>query len=441
MTFETLGLSPALLRALAENGYATPTPIQAQAIPLALAGRDLLGAAQTGTGKTAAFGLPLLQRLAKETPAKGPRKPRALVLVPTRELAVQVAESLKTYGRHLRLNVTMLFGGVGMQPQVDNLRRGVDILVACPGRLIDHLERGTAKLDAVEVLVLDEADRMLDMGFLPAIKRIEARVPKQRQTLLFSATFEPRIRTLALEFLHNPQEVQVAAKNMIVDTIAHRAHPVDNDRKRELLVEILARRHTEQVLVFGKTKHGCNRLAEQLEKSGLKAVAIHGNKSQAQRQKALDQFKAGKARVLVATDVAARGLDIPDLPLVINHDLPMVAEDYVHRIGRTGRNGATGEALSLVSPEEGALLRDIQKMLKAEVLMEVVPGYEPSRPVRLDAGAPRPANGGRRQAPTRGHRPHGKPATRHAHAGPKQRGGGARSDGGRGRGGQRGTRA
>ena len=439
MTFETLGLSPALLRALAENNYATPTPIQAQAIPLALAGHDLLGGAQTGTGKTAAFGLPLLQRLARETPAKGPRKPRALVLVPTRELAVQVTESLKAYGRHLRLNVTMLFGGVGMQPQVDNLRRGVDILVACPGRLIDHLERGTAKLDAVEVLVLDEADRMLDMGFLPAIKRIEARVPKQRQTLLFSATFEPRIRGLALEFLRNPREVQVAANNTIVETISHRAHPVDNDRKRDLLIEILARRHTEQVLVFGKTKHGCNRLAEQLEKAGLKAVAIHGNKSQAQRQKALDQFKAGKARVLVATDVAARGLDIPALPLVINHDLPMVAEDYVHRIGRTGRNGATGEALSLVSPEEGALLRDIQKMLKSEVSLEPVPGYEPSRPVRLDASAPRPPNGGRRQGPPRGHRPHGKPAQRHAHAGPKQRGGGAKTDGGRGRG--RGSRA
>ena len=434
MTFETLGLSPALLRALAANNYTTPTPIQVQAIPLALAGHDLLGGAQTGTGKTAAFGLPLLQKLSKETPAKGPRKPRALVLVPTRELAVQVADSIKAYGRHLNLNVTTIYGGAGMQPQIDNLRRGVDVLVACPGRLIDHLERGTAKLDAVEMLVLDEADRMLDMGFLPAIKRVVARVPAQRQTMLFSATFEPRIRALAMEFMRDPAQVQVAANNTIAETITHRAHPVDGSRKRDLLIEILAKRHTDQVLVFGKTKHGCNRLAEQLETAGLRAVAIHGNKSQAQRQKALDQFKAGRARVLVATDVAARGLDIPDLPLVINHDLPMVAEDYVHRIGRTGRNGATGQALSLVSPEEGGLLNQIQKMLKAEVVMETVRGFEPSRPVRLDA--PIPKQGGNRSAPSRGHRPHGKPAARHAHAGPKQHRGGGASQGGR-----RGSRA
>ena len=435
MTFETLGLSPALLRALAANNYTVPTPIQVQAIPLALAGRDLLGGAQTGTGKTAAFGLPLLQRLSKHTPANGPRKPRALVLVPTRELAVQVAESIKTYGRGLNLNVTTIYGGAGMQPQIDNLRRGVDILVACPGRLIDHLERGTAKLDAVEVLVLDEADRMLDMGFLPAIKRVVSRVPAQRQTMLFSATFEPRIRGLAMEFMTNPAQIQVAANNTIAETITHRAHPVDGSRKRDLLIEILSRRHTDQVLVFGKTKHGCNRLAEQLEQAGVRCVAIHGNKSQAQRQKALDQFKAGRARVLVATDVAARGLDIPDLPLVINHDLPMVAEDYVHRIGRTGRNGSTGEALSLVSPEEGGLLNLIQKMLKAEIVMESVRGFEPSRPVRLDAPIPKQGGNGR-QAPSRGHRPHGKPAPRHAHAGPKQHRGGGANQGGR-----RGSRA
>ena len=449
MTFDSLGLSPALLRALAEHGYATPTPIQQQAIPLVLAGHDVLGGAQTGTGKTAAFGLPLLQRLAKETPAKGPRKPRALVLVPTRELAVQVSESLKDYGRHLRLNVTMLFGGVGMQPQVDNLRRGVDILVACPGRLLDHMDSGHAKLDAVELLVLDEADRMLDMGFLPQIKRILARVPKDRQTLLFSATFESRIKALALEFMHDPKQVQVAAQNTIAETIVHRAHPVDAQAKRDLLVDILAARHTEQVLVFGKTKHGCNRLAEQLEAAGLPSVAIHGNKSQAQRQKALEAFKRGKARILVATDVAARGLDIPDLPLVINHDLPMVAEDYIHRIGRTGRNGATGEALSLVSPEEGALLRDIQKLLGAQIEMQVVRGFEPSRPIRLDVAKPASGRGQTRQAnrgakpgarkPQSGkpqaakpqgakpaHRGHGKPQSRgaHAHAGPKQHRGG-----------------
>ncbi|WP_374557341.1 DEAD/DEAH box helicase [Thermomonas sp.] len=420
MSFESLGLAPALLRALADNEYAVPTPIQAQAIPLVLSGHDVLGGAQTGTGKTAAFALPVLNRLSKETPPAGPRKPRALVLVPTRELAVQVADSFKTYGRHLRLNVTTLFGGVGMQPQIEQLRRGVDVLVACPGRLIDHLDRGSVKLDGVEVLVLDEADRMLDMGFLPAIKRIVNRVPKQRQTLLFSATFEPRIKALALEFLKDPREVQVAAQNTVAQTIAHRAHPVDGAAKRDLLVEILARRHTEQVLVFGKTKHGCNRLAEQLEKAGLPALAIHGNKSQAARQKALNEFKSGKTRILVATDVAARGLDIPDLPLVINHDLPMVAEDYVHRIGRTGRNGATGEAISLVSPDEANLLRQIQKLLGRDITMEVVPGFEPSRAIRNDA---KPFDSGpRAPRPSRNRRPHGKPRApeAHAHAGPKQ---------------------
>ncbi|KLJ01711.1 DEAD/DEAH box helicase [Luteimonas sp. FCS-9] len=458
-TFETLGLSPALLRALSETGYTTPTPIQAEAIPLVLGGHDVLGGAQTGTGKTAAFGLPLLQRLAKETPAKGPRKPRALILVPTRELAVQVSDNLKAYGRHLRMNVTTIFGGAGMQPQIDNLRRGVDILVACPGRLLDHMDSGHAKLDAVELLVLDEADRMLDMGFLPQMKRILGRVPKERQTLLFSATFEPRIKALALEFMRDPKQVQVAANNTIADTIVHRAHPVDNGRKRDLLVELLARRHTDQVLIFGKTKHGCNRLAEQLAEAGLPSVAIHGNKSQAQRQKALDAFKAGRARILVATDVAARGLDIPNLPLVINHDLPMVAEDYVHRIGRTGRNGASGEALSLVSPEEGGLLRQIQRMLKAEIAMETVEGFEPSQPVRLDAPIPKNGGGQRRQPAggrpgarmgeqkPGGQRPprkpaargHGKPQDRgaHAHAGPKQH----RQGAGRPQGARRDTRA
>ncbi|PJK15546.1 RNA helicase [Lysobacteraceae bacterium NML07-0707] len=393
MSFESLGLSPALLRALTEAGYSTPTPIQQQAIPQVLAGHDLLGGAQTGTGKTAAFGLPMLQRLARQTPAKGPRKPRALVLVPTRELAVQVADNLKTYARHLRLNITLLFGGVGMQPQVDNLKRGVDVLVACPGRLIDHLERGTAKLDAVEVLVLDEADRMLDMGFLPAIKRILARVPAERQSLLFSATFEPRIKALAMDYLKSPVEVQVAAQNAVADTIVHRVHPVDGNKKRDLLVDILVARHTERVLVFGKTKHGCNRLAEQLEKAGLPALAIHGNKSQAARQKALDAFKSGKIRILVATDVAARGLDIPALPLVINHDLPMVAEDYVHRIGRTGRNGVQGEAISLVAQEEAALLRQIQRLLKTEIEIKTVRGFEPEKPLRLEGHLPKPGRG------------------------------------------------
>ncbi|MCC7248346.1 MAG: DEAD/DEAH box helicase [Lysobacter sp.] len=432
MNFETLGLSPALLRALADNAYTVPTPIQAEAIPLVLAGRDVLGGAQTGTGKTAAFGLPLLQRLAEDgKPATGPRKPRALILLPTRELAVQVADSLRRYGKYVRLNVTTIYGGAGMQPQVDNLRRGVDILVATPGRLIDHLDRGSVKLDGVGMLVLDEADRMLDMGFLPAIQRILSRVPAERQTLLFSATFEAQIKRLAMDLLQDPHQVQVATQNAVADTISHRAHPVDASRKRDLLIEILSARHTDRVLVFGKTKHGCNRLAEQLERAGLKAVAIHGNKSQAARLKALDAFKSGRSRILVATDVAARGLDIQNLPLVINHDLPMVAEDYVHRIGRTGRNGAQGEALSLVSPEEAGLLRQIQRVLKADIALEPVAGYEPSKPIRMDGNAPgagRPANAGRPsgQRPPRkpAHRAHGKPADRgahaHAHTGQKQ---------------------
>ncbi|MBB1061007.1 DEAD/DEAH box helicase [Marilutibacter spongiae] len=435
MSFESLGLAPALLRALSEQGYTTPTPIQAEAIPLILAGHDLLGGAQTGTGKTAAFSLPLLNRLSKTTPAKGPRKPRVLVLVPTRELAVQVHENLRGYARHLQVASCMIFGGVGMGPQVDALRRGVDVLVATPGRLIDHMERGSVRLDAIEVLVMDEADRMLDMGFLPAIKRILVKLPRERQTLLFSATFEAQIKALALEFMRDPRQVQVAAQNTIAETIAHRAHPVDVDSKRDLLIDILAKRHTDQVIVFGRTKHGCNRLAEQLDKAGIKAVAIHGNKSQAQRQKALNAFKAAKARVLVATDVAARGLDIPNLPLVINFDLPMVAEDYVHRIGRTGRNGASGEALSLVSHDEGGLLRQIQRVLKKDVEMIEVEGFEPSRPIRLDVAIPNPRskrggggnNNNARRAP--GHRPHGKPAPRHAHAGPKQRGGPGRRGG------------
>ncbi|MFC3550004.1 DEAD/DEAH box helicase [Lysobacter cavernae] len=432
MTFESLGLAPALLRALVEQNYNTPTPIQAEAIPLALAGHDLLGGAQTGTGKTAAFGLPLLNRLSKQTAANGPRKPRALVLVPTRELAVQVNESLRGYAKHLRLSICSIYGGAGMGPQVEMLRRGVDVLVATPGRLIDHMERGTARLDAIEILVLDEADRMLDMGFLPAMKRILAKLPRERQTMLFSATFESQLKQLALEFMHQPKQVQVAAQNTIAETIVHRAHPVDVARKRDLLVDIVSRRHTDRVIVFGRTKHGCNRLAEQLEESGLAAVAIHGNKSQAQRQKALRDFKAGKARVLVATDVAARGLDIPDLPLVINYDLPMVAEDYVHRIGRTGRNGASGEAVSFVAPEEGGLLRQIQRMLKADIELAVVEGFAPSRPIQLNAPLPKP--GGRQnQGPRKpAHRPHGKPAARHAHAGPKQHRGGSEGRSGSG---------
>jgi ATP-dependent RNA helicase RhlE len=417
MSFETLGLSPVLLRALAEKGYAAPTPIQAEAIPLALAGHDLLGGAQTGTGKTAAFVLPMLQKLI-DAPAAGPRKIRVLVLTPTRELAAQVHDSIKTYGKHARIASTVIYGGAGMQPQIDAMRRGVDILVATPGRLIDHLERGTARLGEVELLVLDEADRMLDMGFLPAIKRILNRLPSKRQTLLFSATFEESIKKLALEFMKDPREVQIASRNAVAEMVTHIAHPVDGARKRDLLVDILSQRWQEQILVFGKTKHGCNRLAEQLEKAGISSVAIHGNKSQSQRLKALAEFKAGKARVLVATDVAARGLDIPLLPLVINFDLPMVAEDYVHRIGRTGRAGASGEAISLVSPDEGSQLRAIHRVLKADIEMRVIEGYAPQRQIRMGNDAPsngRPTG----QRPPRRNQPHAHAAPRHAqpHAG------------------------
>ena len=277
MTFETIGLSPALLRALAEQNYTTPTPIQAQAIPLALAGHDLLGGAQTGTGKTAAFGLPLLHRLSKQTAPNGFRRPRALVLVPTRELAVQVNDNLRGFAKHLRMNISAIFGGAGMGPQVEMFRRGVDVLVATPGRLIDHLDRGTVKLDSIELLVLDEADRMLDMGFLPAMKRILGKLPRERQTMMFSATFEAQLKALAVEFMRTPKQVQVAAQNTIAQTISHRVHVVDAGRKRDLLVSVLSSRHTDQAIVFGRTKHGCNRLAEQLEEAGLAAVAIHGN--------------------------------------------------------------------------------------------------------------------------------------------------------------------
>ncbi|MBY4598720.1 DEAD/DEAH box helicase [bacterium BD-1] len=429
MSFQSLGLAPELVRALSDVGYTTPTPIQAEAIPLALAGHDLMGGAQTGTGKTAAFALPLLHRLAQAGPQRGPRKPRALVLVPTRELAVQVSDSLRAYGKHLRMSVATVYGGAGMQPQVEALRRGVDILVACPGRLIDHLQQRTADLSAVEALVLDEADRMLDMGFLPAIKRVLAKVPPQRQTMLFSATFEDAIKKLAMEFLRDPREVQVTVRNAVATSVTHVVHPVDASRKKDLLIEILSKRYQDQILVFGRTKHGCNRLAEQIEKAGINAVAIHGNKSQSQRLKALRDFKSGQARVLVATDVAARGLDIPLLPLVINFDLPMVAEDYVHRIGRTGRAGASGEAVSLVGTDEGGLLRAIQRLLKADIALVEVEGFVPSRGIRMgndNASNGRPSGNRppRRDGdPRQGRRPHAGGGDRHAHAGPKGTGG------------------
>ena len=400
MTFESLGLAPALLRALAEQDYTEPTPIQAAAIPAALEMRDLLAGAQTGTGKTAAFALPLLDRLYVAAPRTAqPKTPRALVLTPTRELAAQVHESVRTYGRHLNARAATIFGGVGMQPQVDALRRGVDILVATPGRLIDHIQRRSVNLSGIDILVLDEADRMLDMGFLPSIKRILAALPRQRTAWLFSATFAPEIKALANEFMKDPLEIQVAKPNSVATTVTHRVHPVEAARKRELLLHLLAN-DARQTLVFGRTKHGADKLARTIEKAGVRAAAIHGNKSQSQRTRALADFKNGKVSVLVATDIAARGLDIDQLPMVINFELPMVAEDYVHRIGRTGRAGAEGLAISLVSHEEAARLRDIKRLLKQDIAIEPVAGYEPAHPLRLDGSAKAPP------APRQGHRPH-----------------------------------
>ncbi|RBC02944.1 RNA helicase, partial [Xanthomonas oryzae pv. oryzae] len=390
MSFESLGLAPFLLRALAEQGYETPTAIQQQAIPLVLAGHDLLAGAQTGTGKTAAFGLPLLQHLGTSPqPVNGPRKPRALILTPTRELATQVHDSLRGYSKYLRIPSAVIYGGVGMGNQLDTLRRGVDLLIACPGRLIDHIERRSVDLSGIEVLILDEADRMLDMGFLPSIKRILTKLPRQdRQTLLFSATFEENIKQLALEFMRNPMQIQVTPSNTVAESITHRVHPVDGARKRDLLLHLLAQDSREQTLVFARTKHGSDKLALFLEKSGIKTAAIHGNKSQGQRMRALSDFKAGRVTVLVATDIAARGIDIDQLPKVINYDLPMVAEDYVHRIGRTGRNGSTGEAISLVAQDEAKLLRQIVRMLGRDVEIRDVPGYEPQTPIRWGNSAP-----------------------------------------------------
>ncbi|HEX7731410.1 MAG TPA: DEAD/DEAH box helicase, partial [Rhodanobacter sp.] len=387
MSFESLGLAPALLRALAEQGYAEPTPVQAGSIPLVLAGHDLLAAAQTGTGKTAAFALPLLHKLI-DAPATVTRRPRALVLTPTRELAAQILDNAQAYGRHLRVSAATIFGGVGMGPQINALRRGVDIVIATPGRLIDHMQQRTIDLSGIETLVLDEADRMLDMGFLPALKRILGALPKRRQTLLFSATFAPEIKALALQFMREPREVSVTPPNTVAATVSHHVHPVDAERKRELLLHVLAQDSRRQTLVFSRTKHGADKLVKYLEHAGLRAAAIHGNKSQNARTKALGDFKSGRITVLVATDIAARGIDIDQLPMVINYDLPMVAEDYVHRIGRTGRNGSTGQAISLVAQDEAKYLRAIVRLLNRDMDLRDVPGFEPQTPIRWGNSAP-----------------------------------------------------
>ncbi|WP_313917498.1 DEAD/DEAH box helicase [Tahibacter sp.] len=427
MSFDTLGLSPALLCALNEQGYTTPTPIQIEAIPLVLAGRDLLAGAQTGTGKTAAFALPMLERLypdgaLKPNQPNQPRKIRALVLTPTRELAVQVHDSIRAYGKNIRFSSTTIFGGVGMGGQVMALRRGMDIIVATPGRLIDHLDQRTLNLRDIEILVLDEADRMLDMGFLPAIKKILGQLPRQRQNLMFSATYADDIRALATDMLNNPAQVQIAQQNSAAPSVEHLVYAVDNDRKKDVLIELLAQDSRRQTLVFGRTKHGSDRLAKQLCQAGFKADAIHGNKSQNARQRALKDFKDGRINVLVATDIAARGLDIDQLPVVINYDLPMVAADYVHRIGRTGRAGCTGLALSLVSRDEQGLLNEIQRLLKRELDVAVVAGFEPKIPLRTGADAQRAGKPGRqRRAPAAAAQPNG--GGKH-HAGKDQRRGG-----------------
>jgi len=406
-SFAELNLLPELLKAVAEQGYTEPTPIQSQAIPLVLAGRDVLGGAQTGTGKTAGFTLPLLQRFAKHanssaSPARHPV--RALILTPTRELAAQVEESVRTYGKHIALRSAVVFGGIDIKPQIAELRRGVEFLVATPGRLLDHVQQKTVNLQQVEAFVLDEADRMLDMGFIPDVRRIIALLPKARQNLLFSATLSPDIRILADSFLRDPVLVQVAPQNAAAESVRHVVHPVRRERKRELLAYLVQSRDLRQVLVFTSTRIGANRLAYQLNRDGIHATAIHGDKSQPERLQALADFKSGKVGVLVATDVAARGLDIEDLPHVVNFELPGVPEDYVHRIGRTGRAGASGEAISLVCVEEHERLEAIEKTIKIAIHRKIVPGFEPDLRVAPSMMARPGSRGdaGRERKPRRG---------------------------------------
>jgi ATP-dependent RNA helicase RhlE len=393
MSFDSLGLVAELRRAIDDLGYAQPTPIQVKGIPAVLEGRDLLAAAQTGTGKTAAFALPLLQRLHEAQPnPRGHRAPRALVLVPTRELAAQVDESFRDYGRHLQQRITLIFGGVSPRPQVDALRQGVDIVVATPGRLLDHANERNIDLRQVRYLVLDEADRMLDMGFIRDIRRVLALLPPNRQNLLFSATFSKEIRALAEGLLRDPLTVEVAPRNAPAELVEHRVHLVSQGEKRAVLSHLLREGATPQTLVFTRTKHGANRLADQLARDGIVCAAIHGNKSQSARTRALADFKDYKVQVLVATDIAARGLDITELPQVVNYELPHVPEDYVHRIGRTGRAGATGQALSLVSDDERDRLRDIEKLLGRKIAVQPIDRSA----IRVVA-----------DAPERAQRPHG----------------------------------
>ena len=425
MSFDTLGLSAELLRAIREKGYSQPTPIQIQAIPVILEGRDILAGAQTGTGKTAGFTLPMLQRLneSKSHDSVKRNPVRALVLTPTRELAAQVGESVRVYGKHLPLKSAIVFGGVSINPQISALRKGVDILIATPGRLLDHVSQRTVDLSQIEILVLDEADRMLDMGFIHDIRRVMNLLPKQRQTLLFSATFSDEIKTLANGLLKQPTLIEVARRNTTAERIEQVIHPVDRERKRELLSHLVGSQNWQQVLVFTRTKHGANRLAEQLDRDGIRADAIHGNKSQGARTRALSDFKTGKIRVLVATDIAARGLDIDHLPHVVNFEMPNVAEDYVHRIGRTGRAGKEGVAVSLVCVDEHKLLRDIERVIKRDLPKMVIDGFEPDPRIK-----PEPI---RKARPQQG-KPRGQDQRRHTQNGNgnshnKQRSGGRRT--------------
>ena len=433
-SFDSLGLSAELLRAVSEQGYTIPTPIQAQAIPVVLAGKDLLAAAQTGTGKTAGFTLPLLEILNKKGPG---RTVRCLILVPTRELAAQVQESVRTYGKYKPLRSTTIFGGMNINPQIQELRRGVDIVVATPGRLLDHVQQRTIDLRHVEILVLDEADRMLDMGFIHDIRRIIGLLPAKRQNLMFSATFPDEIRKLAGTFMQHPQLVEVARRNTPAELVAQVQHPVDQSRKKDLLAHLVKTNNWQQVLVFSKTKRGANRLAEALEKDGIQADAIHGNKSQPQRTRVLKRFKNNELQVLVATDIAARGIDIDELPHVVNFDLPHVPEDYVHRIGRTGRAGSSGEAVSLVSFDDRPLMIAIERLMTREVEVRVVPGFEPGNPLHQQPRAQPPQRNQQRR-PQQHQRPQhngqrrgngggnggrsggGGGGQRHQHAAPKQ---------------------
>ena len=416
MSFESLGLRTELLRAASEKGYSTPTPIQTQAIPPILEGRDLMGGAQTGTGKTAGFTLPMLQRLMESKPQKGRRAIRTLVLTPTRELAAQVTESVRMYGKYLPLRSTAVFGGVSINPQIKKLRDGVDILVATPGRLLDHVGQNTIDLSKVEILVLDEADRMLDMGFIHDIRKVLKLVPKQKQTLLFSATFSNEIKHLAGDLLHEPELIEVAQRNTAAERVTQVLHPVDAKKKRKLLSKLIGAGNWKQVLVFARTKRNCDRLAKSLVKDGLDAAAIHGGKSQGARTKALAHFKSGKIRVLVATDIAARGLDISQLPHVVNYELPHVPEDYIHRIGRTGRAGHEGEAISLVCIDEAKLLKDIERLIKIDIPKVIIENFKPDPTIKAQ-----PITMGRQQQPRRNQSQGTKKPPRRKQGGPRKK--------------------